>query len=55
MYKFGISTVSILILAGALSSCVKNYNREQREYINSIVRQREAKNISFKNDQELTI
>jgi hypothetical protein len=52
MFRPIVYAVSLLIIAGACSSCVKNYSREQRAYISLIEKMRDEKNKSFKSDDD---
>ena len=52
MYKYSIYIIALVLILGALSSCVKNYNREQRDFIALIGKMREEKNISFRKDND---
>ena len=52
MIKRIIYLLFFIIALGACSSCVKNYSREQREYISLIKKLREEKNISFEKEDD---
>jgi uncharacterized protein len=51
MYRF-IQFTTTFLIALVACSCNKNYTPEQRNYISRIEQIREAKNISFKNDDD---
>jgi len=52
MHKKSLLGIIIILLAMVACSCTKNYTPEQKVYITSIDKERKAKDISFKNDED---